>query len=156
MTFSEFVEALSRDTGASFDSSDDAVGLEVGGMGFFLMSVSPPGQGEYFVMAADLGEVPPERPEKLYEAFLDAGYNYKGAAGGTFARNPQDGHIWLQWYDQITALTVESAMEAMKALSDAAIKWRDIIKDYREGSELPSNPPQPADDGLAPQGFMSV
>ncbi len=156
MKFEELVEALSNASGAALDNSDGAIGLEVGGMGFFVLNVVPPGQGEYLVVAADLGEVPPERPEKLYQAMLEAGYRYQGAAGGTFARNPEDGHIWLQWYEQVSALTVESAMEAIKSLGDAAVKWRDVIKDYREGSELPSMMPSDAVGERDISGFISV
>ena len=68
-------------------------------MPFFLMRVANEGESEYLVVAADLGEPPPERLEKLYQALLDAGHNFAGAGGGVLARNPGDGHIWLQSRD---------------------------------------------------------
>ena len=44
------------------------------------MRVAQEGESEYLVVAADLGEPPPERLEKLYQALLDAGHNFAGAA----------------------------------------------------------------------------
>ncbi len=156
MTFAEFTDAVSGEIGGSLEVREDALGFEVGGIEFFVMSVSHPGAREYLVMAADLGEVPPERPEKLYQALLDAGHNYHGAGGGTFARNPENGHIWLQWREPLSSLTVESAMEELKSLGDAALKWRDVVKDYREGAELAGEEPSGAVDGLGDTGFLSV
>ncbi len=156
MTLSEFAEALSRKTGAPVEVNDDAIGFDVGGLEFFVMSVMRPGVGEYVVMAAGLGEVPPERPEKLYEALLEAGHNFEGAGGGSFSRDPANGHIWLQWCEPISAVSVEAAMEQMQSLADAALKWRDIIKDYREGSELPSAKPANADVERGISGFIRV
>ncbi len=160
MTLTEFAEALSKKTGNPVEINDDAIGFSVGGLEFFVLSVLRPGVGEYLVMAADLGDVPPERPEKLYQALLEAGHYFEGAGGGVFSRDPENGRIWLQWREPISAVSVESAMEQMQALEDAALKWRDIIKDYREGSALPSTPSPsdspPSDGKFDLPGFMSV
>ena len=156
MTFDELVDALSNATGAAVENSDDAVGFEIGGMELFMMRMMHPDIGEYLVMAADLGEVPPERPEKLYQALLDAGHNFAGAGGGTFARNPDDGHIWLQWREPLGALTVEYALAALKSLGDAALRWRGIIKDCREGSEIPSEQGSHDHGGHGGFGFIRV
>ena len=55
---------------------DDAAAFDADGMPFFLMRVANEGESEYLVIAADLGEPPPERLEKLYEALLDAGHAF--------------------------------------------------------------------------------
>ena len=75
--------------------------------------------------------------EKLYEALLDAGHAFAGAGGGVFARNPADGHIWLQLREAYASIDVESAIDKVKALGEAAVNWRDIIREYREGSSIP-------------------
>jgi hypothetical protein len=121
------------------------------------MRVAKEGEGEYLVVAADLGEPPPERPEKLYQALLDAGHNFAVAGGGVFARNPSDGHIWLQLREAFASIDVETAISKVKALGDAAVNWRDIIREYREGSSLPE--PETAGDesgGEGLPGFMRV
>jgi hypothetical protein len=154
MTFSEIVDALSRELGAQFENHDDAIGFDVGGKAFFMMRVAQPGASEYLVMAADLGEVPPERPEKLYQALLDAGHNFAGAGGGVLARNPGDGHIWLQSREPFASMDVETAVSKVKALGDAAINWRDIIREYREGASIPE--PEAATTYEAPVGGVNI
>jgi len=124
---------------------DDAAAFDADGMPFFLMRVVNEGESEYLVVAADLGEPPPERLEKLYQALLDAGHNFAGAGGGVLARNPSDGHIWLQSREPFASMDIETAISKVKTLGDAALNWRDIIKEYREGSALP----EPATAGAA-------
>ena len=136
---------------------DDAAAFDADGMPFFLMRVAKEGESEYLVVAADLGEPPPERPEKLYQALLDAGHNFAGAGGGVFARNPGDGHIWLQLREAFASIDVETAISKVKAFGDAAVNWRDIIREYREGSSIPE--PEPAGDASSGEGlpgFMRV
>ena len=107
---------------------DDAAAFDADGMPFLVMRVADEGESEYLVIAADLGEPPPERMEKLYEAW---------AGGGVFARNPADGHIWLQLREAYASIDVESAIAKVKALGEAAVNWRDIIREYREGASIP-------------------
>ena len=140
---------------------DDAAAFDADGMPFFLMRVAKEGESEYLVVAADLGEPPPERPEKLYQALLDAGHNFAVAGGGVFARNPGDGHIWLQLREAFASIDVETAISKVKAFGDAAVNWRDIIKEYREGSSLGETaPPGESGDGVSAgegiSGFMLV
>ena len=159
MEFSEFVQQFAERFGIEVPAIvDEAAAFDADGMPFFLMRVVNEGESEYLVVAADLGEPPPERLEKLYQALLDAGHNFAGAGGGVLARNPGDGHIWLQSREPFALMDVETAISKVKTLGDAAIKWRDIIKEYREGSSIP----EPAtagevsggEEGLP--GFMMV
>jgi hypothetical protein len=136
---------------------DEAAAFDADGMPFFMMRVVNEGESEYLVVAADLGEPPPERLEKLYQAMLDAGHNFAGAGGGVFARNPADGHIWLQSREPFAFMDIETAISKVKALGDAAINWRDIIKEYREGTSIPEL--AKADDASGDKGnpgFMMV
>ena len=140
MDFREFIQHFAERFGIQMpEIVDEAVAFDADGMPFFMMRVVKEGEGEYLVVAADLGEPPPERPEKLYQALLDAGHNFAGAGGGVLARNPGDGHIWLQSREPFALMDVETAISKVKTLGDAAIKWRDIIKEYREGSSIPES-----------------
>ena len=162
MEFSELIRQFAERVGVAVpEIVDEAAAFDADGMPFFLMRVANEGESEYLVIAADLGEPPPERPEKLYQALLDAGHNFAGAGGGVFARNPHDGHIWLQSREPFALMDIETAISKVKTLGDAAIKWRDIIREYREGSSIPE--PATADEGSAelpggasPSGFMMV
>lgn len=126
---------------------DDAAAFNADGMPFFLMRVAQEGESEYLVVAADLGEPPPERLEKLYQALLDAGHNFAGAGGGVFARNPNDGHIWLQLREAYATIDIETAISKVKTLGDAAMNWRSIIREFREGASVPGV--ATADEGAA-------
>ena len=162
MDFSNFIQQFADRFGIEMpEIVDDAAAFDADGMPFFLMRVVNEGESEYLVVAADLGEPPPERLEKLYQALLDAGHNFAGAGGGVLARNPSDGHIWLQSREPFALMDIETAISKVKALGDAAINWRDIIKEYREGASMPES--ATADEGSAelpggasPSGFMMV
>ena len=166
MDFSKFIQQFADRFGIEMpEIVDDAAAFNADGMPFFMMRVVNEGEGDYLVVAADLGEPPPERLEKLYQALLDAGHNFAGAGGGIFARNPGDGHIWLQLREAFASIDVETAISKVKALGDAAINWRDIIREYREGSsipepaatgETPAKPPGDELGGEGPPGFMMV
>lgn len=140
MEFSKFIQQFSERFGIEVpEIVDEAAAFDADGMPFFLMRVANEGESEYLVVAADLGEPPPERLEKLYQALLDAGHNFAGAGGGVLARNPGDGHIWLQSREPFALMDVETAISKVKTLGDAAIEWRDIIKEYREGASIPES-----------------
>jgi len=142
MEFSELIRQFAEKSGIEMpEIVDDAVAFDADGMPFFMMRVANEGESEYLVVAADLGEPPPERLEKLYQALLDAGHNFAGAGGGVLARNPGDGHIWLQSRESLSSLDVEAALAKIKSLGDAAVNWRDIIREYREGT--PVSEPEP-------------
>ena len=166
MEFRELVQQFAERFGIEVpEIVDEAAAFDADGMPFFLMRVVNEGESEYLVVAADLGEPPPERLEKLYQALLDAGHNFAGAGGGVLARNPGDGHIWLQSREPFALMNVETAISKVKTLGDAAIKWRDIIKEYREGSSIPESataggasaePLGDASGGKGLPGFMLV
>jgi hypothetical protein len=166
MEFNELIRKFAERFGIDVpEIVDDAAAFDADGMPFLVMRVADEGESEYLVIAADLGEPPPERMEKLYEALLDAGHAFAWAGGGVFARNPADGHIWLQLREAYASIDVESAIAKVKALGDAALTWRDIIREYREGSSIPEpatageTPAKPSGDelgGEGPPGFMMV
>lgn len=155
MEFSELIRQFVEKSGIEMpEIVDEAAAFDADGMPFFLMRVANEGESEYLVVAVDLGEPPPERLEKLYQALLDAGHNFAGAGGGVLARNPGDGHIWLQSRESLSSLDVEAALAKIKALGDAAVKWRDIIREYREGASIPE--PESAATYEAPAGGGNV
>ena len=164
MEFGAFIRKFTERFGIEVpEIVDDAAAFNAAGMPFFLMRVA--NEGDYLIIAADLGEPPPERPEKLYQALLDAGHNFAGAGGGVLVRNPHDGHIWLQSREAFASIDIETAISKVKKLGDAAVNWRDIIKEYREGSSVPEpeTPDEPsagpvadASGGEVLNGFMRV
>ena len=162
MDFSKFIQQFSERFSIEMpEIVDEAAAFDADGMPFFLMRVANEGESEYLVVAADLGEPPPERMEKLYEALLDAGHAFAGAGGGVFARNPADGHIWLQLREAYASIDVESAIAKVMALGEAAVNWRDIIREYREGASIPGAQmsgglPDDGTDAESPPGLVMV
>ena len=155
MEFGEFIQQFAEKVGVAVpEIVDDAAAFDADGMPFFMMRVAKEGESEYLVVAADLGEPPPERLEKLYQALLDAGHNFAGAGGGVLARNPGDGHIWLESREAFASIDVDTAVSKVKALGDAAINWRDIIREYREGTSIPE--PEAATTYEAPAGGVNI
>ena len=155
MEFGKFIEQFAERSGIEMpEIVDEAAAFDADGMPFFLMRVANEGESEYLVIAADLGEPPPERLEKLYQALLDAGHNFAGAGGGVLARNPGDGHIWLQSREPFASMDVDTAVSKVKALGDAAVNWRDIIREYREGASIPE--PETATTYEAPVGGVNI
>ena len=151
MEFNELIQQFAERYGIDApEIVDESAAFDADGMPFFLMKITNEGESEYLVVAADLGEPPPERLEKLYQALLDAGHNFAGAGGGVLARNPSDGHIWLQSREPFALMDVETAISKVKTLGDAAVNWRDIIKEYREGASIPE--PATAEASAEPLG----
>ena len=91
MEFNELIRKFAERFGIDVpEIVDDAAAFDADGMPFLIMRAANEDGSEYLVAAADLGEPPPERMEKLYEALLDAGHAFAWAGGGVFARNPAD------------------------------------------------------------------
>jgi hypothetical protein len=162
MEFSDLTKRFAERLGIETpEIVDDAVAFDVDGMPFLVMRVADGDAGEYLMIAADLGEPPPQRLERLYQALLDAGHAFAGAGGGVFARNPADGHIWLQLREAYASIDVETAISRVKALGEAAVNWRGIIREYREGASVPEPaapdaPSAAGSGGEGDAGFMMV
>ena len=149
MEFSEVIQGFAERFGIEApEIVDESAAFDADGMPFFIMRAANEGESEYLVVAADLGEPPPERLEKLYQALLDAGHNFAVAGGAAFSRNPGNGHIWLQSREPFASMDVVTAISRVKAIGDAALYWSDIIMEYREGSPVP----EPAATGDASGG----
>ncbi len=87
MTIEEVAAGLGKELGIALNVVDDAFAMDFGGKPFMVMRIAGE-RGEMLTMACDLGEMPPQAPEKLYEALLNANWAYRGAAGAVFARHP--------------------------------------------------------------------
>ena len=71
MEFSEVIQGFAERFGIEApEIVDESAAFDADGMPFFIMRAANEGESEYLVVAADLGEPPPERMEKLYEALL--------------------------------------------------------------------------------------
>ena len=157
MTIEEMAIGLGKELGIELNVVDDAFAMDFGGKPFMVMRIADE-RGEMLTMACDLGEMPPQSPEKLYEALLNANWAYRGAAGAVFARNPGDGHIWLQDSLPFASLRVEELLKRLETLGGAISSWREIIADYREDvADRASEAPELPQDVLMATGtFMQV
>lgn len=157
MTIEDIAAGLGKELGIELNVVDDSFAMDFGGMPFVVMRLDGE-RGEMLTVACDLGEIPPQSPGKLYEALLNANWAYRGAAGAVLARNPGDGHIWLQDSLPFASLRVEDLLKRIEALGGAISSWRKIIADYREAveSSVGEAPDLPQDMMMASGMFMSV
>ena len=152
MELKELTSAFAAKLGINGLAAEDGVcALEIDGIP---LQIAEMAAGGALLATAVVGPPPPERLEKFYQALLDAGHNFAGAGGGVLTRNPGDGHIWLQSRESLSSLDVEAALAKIKSLGDAAVNWRDIIREYREGAPIPE--PETATTYEAPDGGGNV
>ena len=114
MTIEDTAAVLGKELGIELNVVDDSFAMDFDGSPFIAMRVDGE-RGEMLTIACDLGEIPPQSPEKLYEALLNANWAYSGAAGAVFARNPGDGHVWLQETRMMKKHRMAAAAAAMCA-----------------------------------------
>lgn len=125
MEFSKFIEALAERLGIEIEDAGGAAAIEVNGVDVILQDA---GKGLLFIHA-DLGEVAPDIRENILQVAMDANFLYQGTGGATLARNPRDGHLYLQRYNWLERLDVEQAMTAFEHLVDTVMAWQAILAD---------------------------
>ncbi len=157
MTIEDTAAGLGKELGIELNVVDDSFAMDFDGRPFIAMRVDGE-RGEMLTIACDLGEIPPQSPEKLYEALLNANWAYSGAAGAVFARNPGDGHVWLQDSLPLASLRAEDLPKRIETLGGAISSWRKVVADYRESvaSDAGEAPGLPQDAMPAGGAFMPV
>lgn len=150
-TFTELIQATGKQLGHEFEIEDDTCAVGSEDVTILLMGITENGE-DTLVLTADLGVPPPQRLEKLYEQMMNAMFANQATGGGSFARNADDGHIWLQRTEPIAGITPDMLISRVDRLSEAAEAWKRIIEGFRENAESAG---EPQVSGLA-NGFMQV
>lgn len=132
-TFTNLIQGLSQQLGYEIEIIDDVCAIGSEDVTILLMGIVE-NQEENLVITSDLGIPPPQHLEKLYEEMMNAMFVHQTTGIGAFARNPQDGRLWLQRIEPLVGLTPEVLMSHISLLGEAAIAWKKIIADFRDVS----------------------
>lgn len=92
------------------------------------------------LMAADLGELPPDGGERLYRTMLEANNLFEGTAGATLALDAATRRFRLQKYESPDELANDAEAKVVSFI-EMALFWSRAIADFRppgEGSGTPS------------------
>ena len=97
------------------------------------------GERNLVLISADLGEVPPEGREKLFQTMLEANNMFSGTVGSTLALDAASGSARLQRYVSGDDLA-NNVMGALEPFIETALLWSRMITDYRPSVDSPGEP----------------
>ena len=97
------------------------------------------GERNLVLISADLGEVPPEGREKLFQTMLEANNMFSGTVGSTLALDAASGRARLQRYVPGDDLA-NNVMGALEPFIETALTWSRLITDYRPSVDSPGEP----------------
>ncbi len=110
------------------------------------------GERNLVLMSADLGAVPPEGRERLFQSMLEANNLFSGTVGSTLALDAASGSARLQRYLPGDDLA-NNVMRILGAFIETALLWSRMIADYRPSADSPDEPAENPSDEWKPQGL---
>ena len=115
------------------------------------------GERNLVLMSADLGEVPPEGRERLFQTMLEANNVFSGTVGSTLALDAASGNARLQRYMPADDLA-NNVMGTLEPFIETALLWSRMIADYRPHADSSGDPAEnPLDEGkMHGQGSFHV
>lgn len=84
---------------------------------------------------APVGELPPERPDRLYRTLLEANHVFGGTAGATLSVNPEGGWVYLCRQFSLDALDVDGFADGLEGFLNTLAAWRTFVAEYRARPE---------------------
>ena len=155
MSFEDIVAVLGQAFGMELKVVQDTTVFEVvsddGGTKVQIL-LQAPGERNLVLLSADLGEVPPEGREKLFQTMLEANNMFSGTVGSVFALDAASGSARLQRYVPGDELA-NNVMGTLEAFIETALTWSRMIADYRPSDDSPDEPAEKAPDEWKPQGL---
>ena len=109
--------------------------FDADGMPFFMMRVAKGGESEYLVVAADLGEPPPEKREEFYEMLLQANTQLYGTQGIALGESPDTGEIILIGGLPFKDLEIKEFCKCLDEFVSKAEEWRETVENFRPAAE---------------------
>lgn len=153
MTFADIVAALSKELGIELETEADACAIQAGATDGTSVTVLLQGLDHCgaVLLAADIGEPPPEGLDRLMRIMLEANDLFRNTAGATLSMDPDRGRIRLQRVEPADTLALGGVGTAFAAFADTAAAWQKLVADFRaappeksagkaEGGELPPDP----------------
>ena len=145
MTFDDIIAALSKEMGAEIEveggfcavrtaTGHQAPGANHQASGVTILMQNLEGRDE-MLTTADLGEMPPERLERLYRMMLEANDLFRDTGGATISINPDTGHVRLQRHDPFDVLAEKGPANVLMDFANVAETWAGIVSDYRDAPQ---------------------
>jgi len=159
MDFRDIVAALERALQTKLTVEEDATVFEMAGEDGagkvrILVQDAPP--YDLVLFSADLGELPPEGREALFQSMLEANHLFSGTAGATLSLDAATGRFALQGY--VTRdLLADNTDALLFPFAEAALFWSRAIADYRPDAAPREGGARPAPEaGRGPVGGFGM
>ena len=139
MSFEDIASVLGQAFGLELKVVQDTTVFEVvsdDGSTKVQILLQDSGERNLVLMSADLGEVPPEGRERLFQTMLEANNMFSGTVGSTLALDAASGNARLQRYMPGDDLA-NNVMETLEPFIETALLWSRMIADYRPSVDAP-------------------
>ena len=134
MRLHELITAFAERVGGEFAVEDGAVTLAIDDMTVTIQELDELGR---IATYAEIGEPPPERLEKLYEAMLSANHLFSGTAGSTISFDADGRRFYLCRTDVTQTLDTDAFMAMLEKFVNTLETWRKLLADYRADDSVP-------------------
>ena len=139
MSFEDIASVLGQAFGLELKVVQDTTVFEVvsdDGSTKVQILLQDSGERNLVLMSADLGEVPPEGRERLFQTMLEANNVFSGTVGSTLALDAASGNARLQRYMPGDDLA-NNVMCTLEPFIETALLWSRMIADYRPSVDAP-------------------
>ena len=128
MRLNELIDAFAEKVGGDFAVEDGMVTLAIDDMTVTIQELDELGR---IATYAEIGEPPPERLEKLYEAMLAANHLFAGTAGSTISFDTESRRFYLCRADVADVMDADGFMAMLEKFVNTLETWRKLLSDYR-------------------------
>ena len=140
MSFEDIVSVIEQAFGLALKIVQDTTVFEVAsddGDTKVRVLLQAASEHKFVLLSADLGEVPPEGRERLFQTMLEANNLFEGTSGATLALDHGTGRFRLQMYESPDALA-NDAKAKIDSFIETALFWSRMIADFRPEGETPN------------------
>lgn len=137
MSFEDIVSVIEQAFGLQLKIVQDTTVFEVAsedGNTKVRVLLQDASEHKLVLMSADLGEVPPEGRERLFQTMLEANNMFSGAGSSTLALDAASMRARLQRYVPGDDLA-NNVMGMLDSFIDTALIWGRMIADYRPSAD---------------------
>lgn len=110
---------------------------------FSVLQSTPPCGPAAVALFTAFGQVPEGREAQAWQGLLDANFTMLGLNAPAFCRNPANGEVLLRGARPLEGATAQALANALQALADVALAWRESLL----------APPESAPQAAWPQGM---
>ena len=148
METSELIKSLGVKLGIQLKPNDDGFySFEADDLAITIFDLL---ELDSIALNGDLGLPPPEAPEALYKAMLEANHLFRDTNGATISLNPDNGHIEICKALHCKLMDADLFFTEVERFVNLMEVWSNLVKNYRGSSSDDSIP------SLDTRGFMQV